>query len=322
MAGIEVIGTIKPKNNGSFPVAEAKDIQVSEDGKRLDKVLEEIGSGGGSATDPIDIDTLIYITDDGFQYKEAGGEVLDLPDTCYMFYIGEPENTFNLVKGGVYLREPEYLHGEVISYNITTLFEPASGGGGGGTTVTVNGQPVSEFNADTKVDKVPQANLLYGTSANVSMSFSPAGYAIPRYSEAGTLRTNEPINDKDAANKLYADTKSKLFKHTITIKFMAGDPGNDIELYGRRYQIVTYLPTNIALTEAEIKSKKFSFANGDLIVRGGYYNGFDEAIEPLFNFNFEENGAFFVATSLNSEYANSVWEMVQTIDEITDTVED
>ena len=38
-------------------------------------------------------------------------------------------------------------------------------------------------------------------------------------------------------------------------------------------------------------------------------------------FNFEENGMFFVSTSLNNEYANSVWEMVQTIDLITDIVE-
>lgn len=46
---IEIISTLKPKNNGTFPIAEAKDIDVN--GKRLDTKLAELeenaGSGGG-----------------------------------------------------------------------------------------------------------------------------------------------------------------------------------------------------------------------------------------------------------------------------------
>ena len=37
---IEVISTIKPKNNGDFPVAEAKDVSVDEKGTRLDDKLK------------------------------------------------------------------------------------------------------------------------------------------------------------------------------------------------------------------------------------------------------------------------------------------
>lgn len=56
---IEVIGTLKPKNNGTFPIAEAKDIDVN--GTRLDEKLNEIGqggSGGGSGGGIIDVTEL------------------------------------------------------------------------------------------------------------------------------------------------------------------------------------------------------------------------------------------------------------------------
>ena len=39
---IEIISTLKPKNNGDFPVAEAKDIDVN--GIRLDDLIENLKS--------------------------------------------------------------------------------------------------------------------------------------------------------------------------------------------------------------------------------------------------------------------------------------
>lgn len=39
---IEVISTIKPKNNGNFPLVEAKDIAVDENGTRLDEKLSNL----------------------------------------------------------------------------------------------------------------------------------------------------------------------------------------------------------------------------------------------------------------------------------------
>lgn len=42
---IEVIATIKPKNNGDFPIAEADDIAVDENGTRLSAKLKEMASG-------------------------------------------------------------------------------------------------------------------------------------------------------------------------------------------------------------------------------------------------------------------------------------
>lgn len=37
---IEIISTIKPKNNGNFPIVEAKDITVDKNGTRLDDKLK------------------------------------------------------------------------------------------------------------------------------------------------------------------------------------------------------------------------------------------------------------------------------------------
>lgn len=48
---IEVIGTLKPKNNGSFPIAEAKDIVVDDNGTRLDEKLLEMGTPTDTAAE-------------------------------------------------------------------------------------------------------------------------------------------------------------------------------------------------------------------------------------------------------------------------------
>ena len=52
---IELISGIKPKNNGEFPLVNARDVQVDDTGKRLDEVLASIlandgGGGNGSYT--------------------------------------------------------------------------------------------------------------------------------------------------------------------------------------------------------------------------------------------------------------------------------
>jgi len=50
---IELISGIKPKNNGEFPLVNARDVQVDDTGKRLDEVLASIlanGGGGGNGS--------------------------------------------------------------------------------------------------------------------------------------------------------------------------------------------------------------------------------------------------------------------------------
>lgn len=51
---IELISTIKPKNNGDFPIAEAVDISVDANGKRLSDVLTEIDTSIGDMDAALD----------------------------------------------------------------------------------------------------------------------------------------------------------------------------------------------------------------------------------------------------------------------------
>lgn len=51
---VELIGGLTPKNNGSFPLASAKDIQVDATGKRLDTKLAELEQRGGTVIVTVD----------------------------------------------------------------------------------------------------------------------------------------------------------------------------------------------------------------------------------------------------------------------------
>ena len=44
---VDLISGLRPKNNADFPLVKAHDVQVAEDGTRLDEVLENGGGGGG-----------------------------------------------------------------------------------------------------------------------------------------------------------------------------------------------------------------------------------------------------------------------------------
>lgn len=48
---IELISKVKPKNNGNFALMDAHDIEVDEQGKRLDEKLAELSSGSGGGGD-------------------------------------------------------------------------------------------------------------------------------------------------------------------------------------------------------------------------------------------------------------------------------
>lgn len=95
---INVIGTLKPKNNGSFPVAEAADIAVTAD-KKLNTVLEEskfyttpkmYGAVGDGITD----DT------DAFEAALADSKVLFVPSGHYIV-----SRTLQIPAGGTVIGE-------------------------------------------------------------------------------------------------------------------------------------------------------------------------------------------------------------------------
>lgn len=78
--------------------------------------------------------------------------------------------------------------------------------------VTVNGQPVTEFDSDTKVNKISEANVLYATDNtgnDTSMEYSEAEVpdTIVKRDAEGHISATEPEHNENVATKGYVDTK-------------------------------------------------------------------------------------------------------------------
>lgn len=85
---------------------------------------------------------------------------------------------------------------------------------GMGTTVTVDGETVSTFDADTKLDKVTEATVreqVYGKAADGSQAMytvtaNPIASRIPRIGSDNSLNVAlEPVNEYSATSKKYVD---------------------------------------------------------------------------------------------------------------------
>lgn len=90
---IELIGGLKPKNNGSFPLMEAKDIQVDPEGTRLDAALNGIN-------------TSVILTLAEYQELENNGQLKE--STSYIVTCTETEYQ-NLVSDGAVNPSVVYL---------------------------------------------------------------------------------------------------------------------------------------------------------------------------------------------------------------------
>lgn len=90
---IELIGGLKPKNNGSFPLMEAKDIQVDSEGTRLDDALNRIN-------------TSVVLTLAEYQELENNGQLKET--TSYIVTCTETEYQ-NLVSDGAVNSSVVYL---------------------------------------------------------------------------------------------------------------------------------------------------------------------------------------------------------------------
>ena len=89
---------------------------------------------------------------------------------------------------------------------------------GAGTVITVNNSAVSEWNADTKLDKITSTGVygrdrIYSIATNGSQQvltadIQPNALTIPKRTSAGNvLVALNPINANDAASKNYVDSK-------------------------------------------------------------------------------------------------------------------
>ena len=86
---------------------------------------------------------------------------------------------------------------------------------GAGTTITVGGQAVSTFNADTKLNKntsTASADRLYGILSTGEtfypfLSGDPKQGTIPRYNSRKTITTSTPSQDTDCVNLQYLNSQ-------------------------------------------------------------------------------------------------------------------
>ena len=284
----------------------------------------------------------IYNSEDG---KTAGSaiNIINIQAGDYFRYIGNGSDGLGLEYGTIY-RKLEKLTDDVLDYEYKPI--DGSGSGGGGTTdVQINGSSITENGvanipfASTKQHGVMKlgvgGGLFAGGDGTVYIhsaakeeiktkvtSYKPISPNTLDYAVKVGMTTNtETWSEEEKANA--RALIGGLFKHNITIKFMSGDPDNGIELRGRIIKITTYSLNPNPLSRDEILNTKFNFLNGDFIVEGHYYNGFEQCeVFPLYCFNFEESGMFYVIGFMTSDGAvsPSAWEMVQEIEEITDIV--
>lgn len=96
---------------------------------------------------------------------------------------------------------------------------------GGGTTVTVNGEAVETFNADTKLDKQIPADttsvpVIY-TSGTQSLLPIISGYPTPnsvaKRGTSGEVFVQTTTTEWSATNRKYVDEKTALYQHYVTL---------------------------------------------------------------------------------------------------------
>ena len=168
----------------------------------------------------------IYLSGDG-SIAGTGENLINLQPGDYFKYIGNGEDGKGLTNGVIYFIGTKEVEG-VISPTYTPI--------NGQTKVLVNGQVVSEFNADTKVDKItpPESvnggSYAYGTSISskasgslvtqnlIEYSSSNKPSTIPLRGGSGNFYIGEPTVGGHCATKNYVDGLA-LYKHNITLTY-------------------------------------------------------------------------------------------------------
>lgn len=130
-----------------------------------------------------------------------------------------------LPSNGSWRRSQTVLNGATANPTLAGTEAELTGLKVGGTNykISVN----KEYVDDNFVKKTTGHNKVYatdstGTDSELGYSQSPANSAITQYTSSGTLRTNTPVDNLDAVNKQYGD--SKYFnKAEIVLTPTAGD---------------------------------------------------------------------------------------------------
>lgn len=168
----------------------------------------------------------IYLSGDG-SIAGTGENLINLQPGDYFKYNGNGEDGKGLTNGVIYIIGTKEVEGVIMP-----TYTPINGR----TKVLVNGEAVSEFDADTKVDKItPPESVSGGSYAYVTSITSKANgsvvtphlieyglsnkvQSIPLRGASGNFYIGEPTVGGHCATKNYVDGLA-LYKHNITLQY-------------------------------------------------------------------------------------------------------
>lgn len=128
----------------------------------------------------------------------------------------------------------------------------------GKTAVTVGGVVQETWNADTKLDKVTDnepggLSRVYavrhtGEQRMIIANPNEGINQLVQRDSNGRARVNEPVHEKDIANKKYVDTVSKYYSHKITISSLTLTGSVYLQVLSRQPNMYTSLADMVADT--------------------------------------------------------------------------
>lgn len=199
---IEIISTLKPKNNGTFPIAEAKDITVDENGTRLDAKLTELANNAGSGSG-------------GSYVLELTAESGTLTDEQYNAVVANAPNVVASLGGELIFPYKGYYAGN--NEHQFEIVTQQTGGEDGSTIVSLYLTIEADKSYSMRVTESQFASKTYVDNAVANAGGSGGGGS----SDGGrTLKVIECATAEELFSNIYAHTDAIFFK-VITEGVMA-----------------------------------------------------------------------------------------------------
>lgn len=133
---------------------------------------------------------------------------------------------------------------------------------GAGTTITVNGQAVATFNADTKVNKTTSTggNRIYGVystgeQAIYTLTTYPSAAAVARFDTNARLQTSNPANDLDCVNQRTLNNEINDLHYNSIIPMRSEIATNT--------QLINYIMETLGVEPIPSTGYQFRFRNFD-----------------------------------------------------------
>ena len=125
-----------------------------------------------------------------------------------------------LPSNGTWRRSQTILKGVTANPTLTGTEDELTGLKVGGTDYKIS--VTKEYVDNGFVRKITGSSQVYskgsdGVDGSIGYSQSPVNSAIVQYTSAGTVRTNDPVNNLDAVNKLYLESNAPSLKSYCSI---------------------------------------------------------------------------------------------------------